>query len=71
MSMVKEIEAVGQQRGIVKFSSGQDNWHNEEFISKRAELIEKAKNGCIGSKYTLMNEPYNIKALVLKGKTII
>ncbi|MCK5611720.1 hypothetical protein KAR91_58165 [Candidatus Pacearchaeota archaeon] len=71
MDLSKEISKAGKQPRIVTFSSGHDNWHDKEVVAKRTELIEKAKNGCVNSKYTLMNEPYNIRALVLAGKTII
>ena len=76
MGIVAEIEEVAESmpdapKKINTFSSGHDNWHNPEFISERTALIEKAKGGCVKAKYTLMNHPYNIKALVLAGETII
>jgi len=56
---------------ISTFSAGHDNWHNEDMVSTRAELIEKAKKGCARAKYELMHPPHNITALILNRQTII
>lgn len=54
-----------------KFSSGQNGWLGTDFQERCAGLERCAIAGCIGAKYTLMAEPFNVKALVRDGRKII
>lgn len=80
MSIAGEIEEVAEgmveapDRGTFKqkqFSSGQDNWLGTPVQEETTKLIKCAKAGCPGAKMTLMDEPFNIRELILDGQVII